>query len=317
MRQANGNQRGIAAMVTVLAFMAFALPATAAALSLSSTLSIDSRIKTTLLDCHYAALAGEQHARYVILTDVASLGITEETPVVLNLDFNGCAVAVEISMSSAMVAGGGMTMEDIDYTFLAGHQIEVKTTVNQDSDQHMLVAYDTVDHPAAANFPSPGGDRTFYLHNYPTPPVDDTEIQLPLPMDESVPTAVTLYNYSTDRHNDPGRFLQRGGHQTDETHPFKYQNWQSEELAGNLQISGDVTFDMWVAMNMFNPDWAGMFNICLRDLFEGAYTEIDCTTMLVETEQWEEGGFTGVSGDESYDVVTTSGGTVLYSRVDP
>ena len=100
-------------------------------------------------------------------------------------------------------------------------------------------------------------------------------------------------------------------------HPFKYQNWLTAPFASDFEIDGDITFDMWVAMNHFDPDWAGMFNICLRDFDGSSYTEIDCTTMLVETSQWEEGGFTGVTGNPSYDVVTTSGNTVLYSRVDP
>jgi hypothetical protein len=215
-----------------------------------------------------------------------------------------------------MVAGGGMRMENVSHTFLAGHQIEIKTTVHQDSDQHMLVAYDTVDYPASGLFPSPSGDKTFYLHNYPTPPVGDTDMQFNLPLDEALPVATTLYNYSQDRDNDPGRFIQRGGDPTAETHPHKYQNWQTAPFASDFVVSGDIEFEMWVAMNNFDPDWAGMFNICLRDFDGGSYTEVACTTMLVETEVWEE-GFTGVSGDESYDVVTTSGGTVLYSRVDP
>ena len=84
--------------------------------------------------------------------------------------------------------GNGTGVDGVDYTVSAGHQIEIKVLVDEASDNDMLVAYDTVDEPSWVMLPSPEhGDRTYRLHNNPTPPVGDTLSQNPLSTDQVMP----------------------------------------------------------------------------------------------------------------------------------
>ena len=43
-----------------------------------------------------------------------------------------------------------------------------------------------------------------FLHNHPTPPTGDTPSHAVLPLDPELPTAQSLFNYDTNRDNDPG-----------------------------------------------------------------------------------------------------------------
>ena len=60
------------AMILVLAFMVLSVPLITSALSLASTLSIDSRSKTRILKSHYTTLGAEQYALYVLLEQEAA-----------------------------------------------------------------------------------------------------------------------------------------------------------------------------------------------------------------------------------------------------
>ena len=53
MRPQLTNRRGGVAILMVLSFMLFGVPIITAGLGLASTLSIDSRVKTQILDRHY------------------------------------------------------------------------------------------------------------------------------------------------------------------------------------------------------------------------------------------------------------------------
>jgi hypothetical protein len=50
------RQQGGVALAMVLGFIVLAVPLVTSALSLASTLSIDSRVKTNVMRCHYSAL---------------------------------------------------------------------------------------------------------------------------------------------------------------------------------------------------------------------------------------------------------------------
>ncbi len=66
-----------------------------------------------------------------------------------------------------------------------------------------------------------------FLHNYPTPPIEDTDSQILLPMEGGIPTATTLFNYDQDRDSDPGLTLLRSQNGLSETVTTKYQVWRT------------------------------------------------------------------------------------------
>jgi uncharacterized repeat protein (TIGR01451 family) len=90
------RQDGIA-MIFVMAFMALSIPMVTAALGLASTLSLDSRIKTSLAIDQYCALGGSEHALYRVLYDAAymdSLAVGEQGT--YTIDCNGEEVTITI-----------------------------------------------------------------------------------------------------------------------------------------------------------------------------------------------------------------------------
>ena len=142
------------------------------------------------------------------------------------------------------------TMASTNYTVLAGHQIEFKLVPENDSDDDMWLAYDTQDYSSWLRLPSSSGDMLLHLHNYPTPPVGDTNMQHPLPMDDNESTAGILYNYDTDRDAFPGRMIQKNTipPECNETDPVKYQNWLTDPLPTDLNIQGTPKYNFFTGM---------------------------------------------------------------------
>ena len=67
MRPAPPGQRGGIAILMALSFMALGVPVISAALGLASTLAIDSRVKTDILQRQYCALGAGEYIRYLTL----------------------------------------------------------------------------------------------------------------------------------------------------------------------------------------------------------------------------------------------------------
>lgn len=91
------GQRGVS-LITVLALMALAIPIVTAALSLASTLSIDSRVKTGILRSQYNSIGGSEYILHRLIHDPAyvdSLPVGEEAHETITL--NG--VPVELSVT--------------------------------------------------------------------------------------------------------------------------------------------------------------------------------------------------------------------------
>ena len=84
------REEGVA-MLVVLSFMALSIPILTAILSLAGTVSIDSRVKTSILKDQYATQGCTQHARYRLFkemgyADTLIVGIPNE------YSFNGCTI---------------------------------------------------------------------------------------------------------------------------------------------------------------------------------------------------------------------------------
>jgi len=129
----------------------------------------------------------------------------------------------------------------------------------------------------------------YQLHNNPTPPTGNTNMQASLPMDVTTPVAVTLYNYDQDRDAYPGRLVLKGASGASESDLTKYQNWRSAQLASPLAIDGSVTLDFWSAIKDFGTNKRGSVTAYLRDFnpASSTYTEIANATLTVSN--WQGG----------------------------
>jgi probable HAF family extracellular repeat protein len=126
----------------------------------------------------------------------------------------------------------------------SGHIIGYSQTVEGDS-HACLWTIDVVNQPV-------------YLHNNPSLPLADTNMQPDLPLDINEPAATTLYNYDQDRDAFPGRLIQKGGSDNgaDESDPVKFQNWRYTVPSEGLTLSGDVELTYFSGMKDF-PDNSG------------------------------------------------------------
>jgi hypothetical protein len=91
-------QRGGVAVFIVLGFMMLAVGVLPQALSLSSTLTRDSQVKTDILLRHYTAISGEQHARFRVLHETGFLDtLAPEVPLTQTISLNGRTVTITIT----------------------------------------------------------------------------------------------------------------------------------------------------------------------------------------------------------------------------
>ncbi|HYI44774.1 MAG TPA: hypothetical protein VE174_04840 [Actinomycetota bacterium] len=79
-----------------------------------------------------------------------------------------------------------------------------------------------------------------WLHNYPTPPTAHTNSTKALPMDDAVPTATTLYNYSNNYYNHVGRVTEDVTLSATEADPDDMVNWVWQAPT-DLTLQGTMT----------------------------------------------------------------------------
>ena len=113
-----------------------------------------------------------------------------------------------------------------------------------------------------------------------------------LPMDETAPTAETLFNYDTDRDQDRGLLVRQTSKGLEETNTEKYQNWRTSPLEEGLVITGDVYVTFFATNHDHDDDdhdgKEGKVDVFLRD-YDGAggYTEISRGTSV--DPDWHKG----------------------------
>ena len=147
---------------------------------------------------------------------------------------------------------------------------------------------------AYVDFDYTGVNDCHYLHNDPTPPSSDTNRQAVLPMDDSAPTATTLYNYDVDVELNPGRTIHKGGSGPGETDVGKYQVWRTGVLSQPLSLNGTIVVDVWGAIQNYQLNKAGIVTVYFRDLayYGSTYTEIGQGTLF--DGDWQAGSSTFV-----------------------
>ncbi len=128
---------------------------------------------------------------------------------------------------------------------------------------------------AAANTFS-GGIWAFYLHNNPTPPTANTTAQVNLAMNSTVPTATTLYEYSTNCVARAGRRLTRAAPSPTQATACDYVNWRTATATAAMTLSGTVTLYVWATTDTAAANHQGVLVAYLRDYNPtgGTYVEI-------------------------------------------
>jgi len=94
-----------------------------------------------------------------------------------------------------------------------------------------------------------GASRSLYLHDDPFPPIGDEDIEDQYLMTEDMPTATTLYNYSTDLDTEPGRQIKPGGSPVATDRKKAQWVFQAPEA---LVLDGDLRFETFVANDAAN-----------------------------------------------------------------
>jgi hypothetical protein len=147
--------------------------------------------------------------------------------------------------------------------------------------------------PTATPTPSPGS--AWYLHNNPSPPSGNTTAQPSLPLSQTVPTAPTLFNYSTDLHSFPGRHIHRasGSADVNESALDRHQVWRTPVLASDLTINGSALLFIYAGTEDFRLARSGAIRVFLRDFDGSSYTEI--TDGLLFDADWQDGSGTWTS----------------------
>jgi hypothetical protein len=149
-------------------------------------------------------------------------------------------------------------------------------------------------------------NTTYWLHNNPTPPTGNTNVQANLVMNSTAPTAATLFNYDADQDAAAGRLVLQGGSGAGEADLPQYQNWRgpTAPLLGQT-INGTVTVEFWSAMRNFTSGTAGDVRVFLRnfDTILGLNSEIANTT--ITSADWQGGSTGWIKSVATFNVNTT------------
>lgn len=156
----------------------------------------------------------------------------------------------------------------------------------------LAVFADTEQVAATSSTAASFSNTTYWLHNNPTPPSGNTNMQANLVMNTTAPTATTLYNYDADQDSSAGRLVLRGGSGAGETDLSQYQNWRGPtELLGQ-SINGTVTVEFWSAMRNFTAATAGDVRVFLRDFDTAGLLSTEIANTTIASADWQ-GGSTG------------------------
>jgi hypothetical protein len=95
-------------------------------------------------------------------------------------------------------------------------------------------------------------------------------------MNATVPTAPTLWQYSTNCAARTGRRITRAAPSPAQATVCNYENWRTPALAAALTLSGAVSVDIWSASDTGQNNRTGGIVAYLRDYntAAGTYTEI-------------------------------------------
>ena len=132
--------------------------------------------------------------------------------------------------------------------------------------------------------------RYFYLHNRATPPSGDTPAMAGLPLNETAPTASTLYNYDNDRDVSAGLGVLRGDANT--VADTEFQEWVSAAFPSSAQISGSMRIGVYATAQVFAAGKSMTVVGLVKSLNPSTSATEDIgglvTSVLTSTSSWTE-----------------------------
>jgi len=289
----NNRQKGLA-LIWVLIVLAVSTLSIVPMLENISTAFKYEQISKERLINEYSAEAAFEWAMWQLLY-TSNVDVDEADPTWEGeVDINGMTIPIILSLVPlGEFIDEALPGVDVDNYFVAaGHQLEFKVIVPTDTIPKasfaVWFAYDTAIRPAQVYIPTvESGIVPYYWHNNPTPPVGDTGAQHDLPLDTTLPTAETLYNYDSGAFgdNDPGRIIGVGGKDVDEEGLGKHQEWITDPLAADMTINGTVGLLYWWGMKNFTYDKLAVARFFLRDYdpVGDTYTPIAEITHIQDT----------------------------------
>jgi len=306
----NNRQKGFALVLVLIVLVLGTLIVIPMLSYMNSAFRSEQASKARLIN-EYSAEAAIDWAIYQLL-HTSNVDATTSDPIWTGYaDINGQTIPVILSLVPlGEFIDEALPGVDVDYTIPTGHQMEFKIIVPTDTDPRasfaVWFAYDTALFPAQVYIPTPSGTDSWYWHNNPTPPVGDTGIQHPLPLDTTVPTADTLYNYDIPGgDNDPGRIISVGGVDADELGAKKMQEWITDPLAEDLVIDGKVGLLYWWGMKNFTYEKHAVARFFLRDYDPGTDTYTEIAQITHVQQNWAR----------TYDFSSTIGDATISGRV--
>lgn len=267
----------------------------------------------------YSGDSAIEHASWRLLYDSEFVGLmTPQNPSTqYSININGMDVPITVTRLSGL--GGDTLTLYVDHTIPEGHLLEFRVTVLSGGFCHF--AYDTDTYSSELSIPTASEAITYYLHNYPTPPTTDTAAQEDLPMDESQPTATTLYNYD-QWDSTPGRRVKKSDGGPEGLGLEEYQNWQSASYTSDTYLKGTVVVSLWVTLTGQSYGTDGSFRVFLRDYNLNpedpdylTYTEIASVDYDIAKEQWIKDGWTPTAAEGKYKIEASAGDTQIEATV--
>lgn len=260
LRQESGQALPIVLLVLALG-AAVIMPAMVYA---NAALIAQRNAKQALVD-QYSAESCNTYVMWKLLYDTSFMNsITGTTTVTCTI--NGVDVPVTISpvaTSSYIDATTTGTLTNV--TLPANNEIWAVMNIPATALKDAAIAYDTVSMPSQVSIPFTTGSVTYYFHNNPTPPVENTGIPAAensnpwsnLTMTTTAPTAITLYNYDQTtplgaaRDAVAGRWLEKKAEaaacSTKILDGYRYRIvWRSPVISASpVTIDGTVTIRWW------------------------------------------------------------------------
>ena len=269
----------------------------------------------------YSGDSAIEHAGWRLLYDSEFVGeMTPSDPsTTYSININDMDVPVTVTRLSGL--GGDTLTLYVDHTIPEGHLLEFRVTVLSGGFCHF--AYDTVTYNSRLSIPIADSEETitYYLHNRSFPPIADTDAQEDLPMDESQPTATTLYNYD-QWDSTPGRRVKKSIEEPLPPELEKYQNWQTAPYASATYLKGTVVGSLWVTLTGQSYGTDGSFRVFLRDYNLNpedpdylTYTEIASVDYDIAKEQWIKDGWTPTAAEGKYKIEASAGDTQIEATV--